>query len=128
MKETFEYDGVTKKIKCPFCFTESDYGVQICTGCHANVKYNYKEESSLTCFFGIGSFILSIFISYYLLVFIDKYIYSINSLGKLIGFSIWGILIIILSILLYKILITTTDRLLGRNKNTVTFISYKIHP
>ncbi len=26
-------------IKCPFCFKESQFGVRVCTGCHATVNY-----------------------------------------------------------------------------------------
>ncbi len=26
-------------IKCPFCFKESQFGVRVCTGCHAIINY-----------------------------------------------------------------------------------------
>jgi len=26
-------------IKCPFCFKESQFGVRVCTGCHATINY-----------------------------------------------------------------------------------------
>ncbi|EBX8915158.1 hypothetical protein [Enterobacter bugandensis] len=31
-------------IKCPFCFKESQFGVRVCTGCHATI--NYGEPSA----------------------------------------------------------------------------------
>lgn len=34
-----------KTISCPFCFTQSPHGVQICKGCHAKVAYGESPLS-----------------------------------------------------------------------------------
>ncbi|EBA1657368.1 hypothetical protein HB016_002581 [Salmonella enterica subsp. enterica] len=34
-----------KTISCPFCYTQSPHGVQVCKGCHARVAYGESPLS-----------------------------------------------------------------------------------
>ncbi|MCF1822315.1 hypothetical protein L1K70_11375 [Salmonella enterica subsp. enterica serovar Anatum] len=53
-----------KTISCPFCFTQSPYGVRICKGCHAKVAYGESPVSVAFLFqfvaFGLAWLVFSL--------------------------------------------------------------------
>ncbi len=54
----------SKTISCPFCFTQSPYGVRICKGCHAKVAYGESPLSVAFLFqfvaFGLAWLVFSL--------------------------------------------------------------------
>ncbi|MFZ7202639.1 hypothetical protein ACLSZC_05555 [Avibacterium avium] len=94
-------DQENEIIKCPFCFTESERGIEVCRGCHATVKYG---ESLLPYF--IISLIIGVIGGYFILRFLGEYIFTfIQNLSGSAGFTLFGIIAFILFVLSMYILL-----------------------
>ena len=78
----------SKTISCPFCFTQSPHGVEICKGCHAKVAYGESPLSVAFLFqfvaFGLAWLAFSWIGSYFVLVitFLVSLIILIYNLKK----------------------------------------------